>query len=348
METTAEFDAYLGGIVSSCFTTLAIALGTETGLIDFLCAADSPLTIEQISEGTGLKERYVQEWLGAMVSAKLIQLDADSNKFYVQPNHRHPLRVRGAFAQGIVPWCKRFDLVKSCFQKDGPLGFEYSEEPSWFDWFDFYRSVTCDHVVEQEIIPFLGSTLKEKLESGIHVVDIGSGTGNYTIALAKMFPKSTFVGVEYAEVGVHKAEERAKEKGLKNVTFQKGDAHNLPDSWTEMFDWVFIYDVLHDIADPHKAIREVRRIMKHDSVFSLVEIGVHSDLSYNIGDKTAAMYYSASMFVCLPSSLSLEPHKGYGACWGMEACEKAVVEGGLKVISKTKIAGTKILFVCAK
>ena len=35
------------------------------------------------------------------------------------------------------------------------LGYEYEEEPKWFDWFDGYRATTCDYTVDHEIIPRL-------------------------------------------------------------------------------------------------------------------------------------------------------------------------------------------------
>ena len=161
---------------------------------------------------------------------------------------------------------------------------------------------------------------------------------------------SHFTGLEYSEKGLKIGRENAKKDNVNNVSFIHGDAHDLHDSWSGKFDLVFVYDVLHDLPNPQKALEEIYKVLKDDGGLSLVEIGFHSNPSDNAGDMTAAMYYSLSMLVCLPSSLSEESREGYGACWGKEEIEKALVKAKFKLQGKSSmiVAGTKAFFYCTK
>ena len=142
----------------------------------------------------------------------------------------------------------------------------------------------------------------------------------------------------------------AKIHNFGNVSFVSGDAHNMPQAWKGQFDLVFVYDVLHDLPNPHKALEEIYKVLKDDGGLSLVEIGVHSNPVDNVGDMSAAMYYSLGMMVCLPSSLSQESREGYGACWGKEEIEKAIGEANFKLQGKSSlvVVGSKVFYYCTK
>lgn len=68
---------------------------------------------------------------------------------------------------------------------------------------------------------------------------------------------------------------------------------------TNSFDWVFVYDMLHDLPDPSKALAQIHKVMKSDAKFSLFEFGVHSDPLDNVGNSTAAQLYGKYfLYVC--------------------------------------------------
>jgi ubiquinone/menaquinone biosynthesis C-methylase UbiE len=187
-------------------------------------------------------------------------------------------------------------------------------------------------------------------ESGIKVLDVGCGSGNFINLLAERFPKSSFTGLDYSEFGIEKANKVRVEKELSNISFTTGDAHNLPDEWTESFDFVFVYDVLHDLSDPHKALDQIYKVLKKDGCLSLKDFGFHSNPVDNAGNKCAAMHYTVSCFICLQSSMSAPPHIGYGTCWGRENLEKALIDAqfNIKEKSSTTISGSKACYLCTK
>ncbi|WAQ99294.1 Y2258-like protein [Mya arenaria] len=231
-------------------------------------------------------------------------------------------------------------------------GISYAESPEWFEWLNGYRSDTGEDTVNSEIVPIWKqqSSIIPRLESGIKVLDLGCGPGNYTNILSQRFSNSTFVGLDFSESAIEMANRDKAERGLSNVTFQVGDAHNLQEDWTEDFDMVFVYNVLHDLPNPHKTLNQIHRILKPDGCFSLIDIGFHSDPVDNAGDMSAAMYYSCSIFLCLASSMTEEARVGYGACWGREEIEKAVLGAGFKISGESSLVvmGTKCFFFCTK
>ena len=73
--------------------------------------------------------RYVREWLGAVVTAGIVDLDSSGDKFLL-PAHRIPYLTRNGSKNKSVVWCKMvtnlttnaFYKVKDCFPRDGPAG----------------------------------------------------------------------------------------------------------------------------------------------------------------------------------------------------------------------------------
>ena len=126
----------------------------------------------------------------------------------------------------------------------------------------------------------------------------------------------------------------------------KGDVEKLQDSFNEKVDYVFMYDVLHDLPKPLKALEEIYKILKEDGSFTLIDGSAHSNAIDNIGDNDAILNYGFSLFVCLPASMQSEPYVGYGTCWGMEEMEKALNDAKYKVSSVIK--GAYVYYHCTK
>jgi len=82
-----------------------------------------------------------------------------------------------------------------------------------------------------EWISALGG-VKEKLEHGAHVANVGCGHGASTILLAKAFPKSRFSGFDYHEPSLVSACELAREAGVADrITFQRPSAKEFPGTY---------------------------------------------------------------------------------------------------------------------
>ncbi len=103
------------------------------------------------------------------------------------------------------------------------------------------------------------------LEPGLSVLDIGCGPGTITADLAERVAPGMVVAVDlFADVlDVARAEVERRE--LSNVRFATADVHrlDLPD---DGFDVVHAHQVLQHVANPVRALREMRRVCRPGGV----------------------------------------------------------------------------------
>src|SRR5437870_13921254 len=77
------FGGQMVGILNGGILAFMTSIGHRTGLFDKM-AGLPPSTSQQIADATGLNERYIREWLGAMVTGRVIEY-VPSNEAYRLP-----------------------------------------------------------------------------------------------------------------------------------------------------------------------------------------------------------------------------------------------------------------------
>ncbi len=94
---------------------------------------------------------------------------------------------------------------------------------------------------------------------GLDVLDVGCGTGEISLRVAKEFAPRSVTGVDLSESHLRHA--RARAASSEGVTFEQGDALALryPES---RFDTALCRHMLHAIPDPPGVIREMIRVIK--------------------------------------------------------------------------------------
>ncbi|XP_033761960.1 uncharacterized protein LOC117343628 isoform X2 [Pecten maximus] len=286
--------------------------------------------------------RYVREWLGCMVSTKIVSLDAQDRYFIpelLKPALKKALEF--AFFSPVVGVLT--DKVIECYKEDGPQGFGYEGLPTKV--IEAVENKTSDpDTAVDELIKHLPKTL----EPNAVILDLGCGGGIITRALQRRLPKAVITATDYNQDAITKAEKQSKIAGVKYV---KEDATKLPADWKHKFDWVILYDVLHDLPEPDKVMKEIRRVLKDDGFASIVDPDLHSSHASNIGDVgIAGVGYAVSALICLPCSLSVEGAAGHGMGWGTENKEEFLIKSGWKVVKKSKIQKSKFAlnFTCVK
>lgn len=106
-----------------------------------------------------------------------------------------------------------------------------------------------------------GLFLLERLSvaGGMHVLDVGCGTGNLTSHVASL------VGEHGKVVGIDPSNERlaiAHQSEHSNLTFRQGIAEDLSSFPSNSFDIVLVNSTLHWVQDQPKAVREFARVLK--------------------------------------------------------------------------------------
>ncbi len=83
---TEAFTAQLLSIYTGSMLNYMIDIGHRTGL--FAAAARGRATSDELANRAGLHERYVREWLGAMVTGGIVDYEPSTGTFLLPPNTR--------------------------------------------------------------------------------------------------------------------------------------------------------------------------------------------------------------------------------------------------------------------
>lgn len=97
-----------------------------------------------------------------------------------------------------------------------------------------------------------------EIKHGEAALDVGCGTGNYTIELARKGAK--VIGIDSSEEMVAYARIKAKKANIE-TSFHAADAMNLPFQ-DSSFDTVISNGLLCFLKEPEKALMEMRRVLK--------------------------------------------------------------------------------------
>lgn len=122
----------------------------------------------------------------------------------------------------------------------------------------FHRAIEA--VTAQDIAVFFQEALAAlpeltgRLAAGGRVLDVACGGGRWLIALARRFPETTLVGVEFEPDSVGRAMRHVSEAGLDDrIAIENRDPASLP--YGPEFDLVYFQDALHELPDPVGALR---------------------------------------------------------------------------------------------
>ncbi len=107
------------------------------------------------------------------------------------------------------------------------------------------------------------------LKPGEHVLDVACGPGIPSLMAAPLVtPAGSITGIDLAPGMAELASEKARSRGVANVSFRQGDAEDLP--FPEgAFDVVLCNHGLVHTTDRKKALQEMRRVLKGNGRLAL-------------------------------------------------------------------------------
>lgn len=320
----STFRHTLAGINNGGMLNLMLKIGDDLGLFD--AAAQGPATSQQLAERTGLQERYVREWLGAMVTGGIIEYDAGAHTYALPPEHASLLTGADnvtAFAHRTVLFTKHLPGVTEAFKNGG--GVPYTAfRPDFTTFQNLGSRRRHDRFLLSNYLAAVPG-LTERLSRGLRACDIGCGTGHAANLMAQAFPGSTFVGYDIGQDAIDSAREEARQYGLNNASFEVQDAVHFP---TEpKFDLITAFDAIHDQVDPQGVLNQVHAALALGGTFLMLDIKASSNLEDNIGMSLAPSIYSVSVMHCMTVSLA-HGGAGLGTAWGEQLARKMLAEAG--------------------
>ncbi len=223
-----EFAGQLFGFYTGGMLTYLIDIGHRARL--FEAATDGPATSAELADRAGLRERYVREWLGAMVTGGIFEYDPGPAAYHLPAEHA--VCLTGGGANNLAPFAllnthlaKHVHQVTDAFRDGG--GVPYEEfRPEFTDVMDRLGRGGFDEALLTQWLDLVPG-VRGRLAAGARVVDIGCGTGHAVVLMAEAFPASTFVGYDISDEAISRARKEAADVGVGNARFEVRDASTL-------------------------------------------------------------------------------------------------------------------------
>lgn len=321
------FSERIAGDLDAGATALMLSIGHRTGLLDVLDGLGWS-TSARIAEAADLSERYVREWLAAMVVGGIVHYDP-ATRAYLLPAEHGACLTRGAalgnlavYAQFVAMAGAMQGRVLECFETGEGIG--YGEYPC------FHTIMSEDSV--QTVVDSLPTTLNTlipdmvaRLEDGIEVLDAGCGSGRALLALAERYPRSRFTGYDLCDDVIAGATRLAESRGLSNICFVTFDLDGLRER--ERYDLVMSFDAIHDTRDPGRLLGRIHGALRSGGVHLMQDIGGSAHLENNVDFPFAPFLYAMSVVHCTPVSLG-QGGEGLGTMWGWETAERMLRDAG--------------------
>ena len=332
----AAFSGKLLDVINHGSLALMVSIGHRTGLFDAMRDLP-PSTSAEIAAAAGLHERYVREWLGAMVTGGIVDVDETSTRYSLPAEHAAALTRAagmdniGAFTQYIGLLGSVEDDVIECFKRGG--GVPYDRYPRFHAVMAEDSGQSVLSALESHILPLVPG-LHEKLDSGVRMLDAGCGSGRILNRLAELFPNSRFVGLDLSTEATATARAEASAKGLVNVEFIARDLSDFDTTADpEAFDVVTTFDAVHDQARPLSLLKGIHRTLRPGGVYLMQDIKGSSSVRNNIGHPLGTFLYTVSTMHCMTVSLA-QGGEGLGAMWGEEKTREYLQRAGFRSVEK--------------
>ena len=229
-----KLNAFIGQFVTdlgAAVHTGMVVIGEKLGLYKAL--ARGPMSSAQLAAETETDERYLREWLASQAAGGYVTYDENNHEFslseeqaFTLANEDSPAYLPGAFelALGSLAAVPR---IAESFRSGAGMGWHEHVDGVFHGCEKFFRPGYAANLVSSWIPALDG--VKEKLEAGARVADVGCGKGASTILMAKAFPNSQFFGFDYHPQSIEAARESAKRAGVADrVTFEVSKAKEFP------------------------------------------------------------------------------------------------------------------------
>lgn len=327
------FQERVSEIINSGAQAVMISIGHRTGLFDVMARMPAASSAK-IAERAQLAERYVREWLAAMVTAGIIDYDPTAAAYRLPEEHAACLTRDAAlgnlavYAQAVPIFGAVQDKALTFFETGE--GADYADYPCFHQFMAEDSDQTVVAALFDVILPLVAG-IEERLDAGIEVLDAGCGRGRALMAMAARFPASRFTGYDLCPDAIVYAQTEARRRGLANIHFEARDLTGFHEP--ERYDLVTSFDAVHDQKDPQGLLSGLYRSLKPGGVHLMQDIGGSARLENNLDFPMASLWYTASCLHCTPVSIG-QGGEGLGTMWGWETAQRMLGEAGFESIKR--------------
>jgi 2-polyprenyl-3-methyl-5-hydroxy-6-metoxy-1,4-benzoquinol methylase len=323
-------------VLNSASIAVLVSIGHQTALFDTM-ASLPPATSQQIADAAQLNERYVREWLGGLVTGGVVRYDPSSVTYWLPKEHAAFLtRAAGpdnlaSTMQFVAMFGEVEQQVVQRFHEGG--GLPYSAYSRFHDIMASESAGLMDSALVSQIVPLVPG-LRERLEAGIDVADVGCGQGHAVNVLAAAFPASRVTGYDFSPEAIEVGRAEAERLGLPNVSLEVQDVATMDQR--EAFDLVTAFDSIHDQAHPATVLAKIFQALRSGGVLLMRDISASSKVEENLDLPWASFLYAISTMHCMSVSLGLGGD-GLGTAWGEQLAVSMLKAAGFATVTLTQV-----------
>jgi SAM-dependent methyltransferase len=245
-----ELAASIGGFYRSWVAYLGLELGY---FVQLRAAGRDGLAADTLAAATECQPEPTTAWLRAANAHELVDFDGTratlgEDLAAVLLDDDRPEFLGGQVVSTVVASLDYERLVEF-FHTGVPI----AERPP-----RYHRAI--EKVTVQDIAVFFQEglaalpALTDDLVRGMRVLDVACGGGRWLIAVARRFPASHFVGVEFEPDSVARAMRRVSKNGLDDrISIQAREIAEM--AFQAEFQLAYFQDALHEMPDPVGALR---------------------------------------------------------------------------------------------
>lgn len=318
-------------------------LGLKTGLFEAM-KDGAPVASGALAARTGMVPRYVEEWLNGMTAAGWLEHDAEADTFSMPAEHGFLLASEGTdhFMGGLFlagpSLLSQAPAVARAFREGGGVPFEAFDD----DWIAALDLMNCG-AYENRLGSYWMKQLPDidaRLAGGGRALDVGCGVGKVSLALAETYPMAHITGFDPDPGSVAMARAAATRASAGRVSVVEGTIADLaPDP---VFDFVGMFDCLHDLAEPESTLSEIRRRMAPSGAIMVMEPRSGDRLAENV-HPLGTVYFGFSLFHCMTQSLA-HGGPGLGTCMGPEKAMALLRGAGFRDVAVLPIKSQTNMF----
>jgi len=134
-----------------------------------------------------------------------------------------------------------------------------------------------DHPLRRKFQPPYETAVRHSLEPGMTVLEVGPGSGTYTLGAAqRVGEQGRLVTVDIEPKMIERVTRRAEAEGIENIEARVANVYDLPFE-DGTFDVVYMIAVIGEIPEPLRAMREFHRVLSPSGTLVFSELVVDPD-----------------------------------------------------------------------
>jgi len=331
---TRELARQVGVDFGATLTVALAYIGDRLGIFRAI-AENGAMTSAELAHRTGLNERYLREWASTMTAAGYIDYNPSDRKFALNQAQRtvlldewSPLHMTGAF-QYAITCIRQLSPLTEAFRHGGGVPFA-DFGPEIAESIRRMFQAGYEAWVVSLWIPAVPDVHSRLVARG-EVAEVGCGSGQCLMPVAKAFPNSRFTGYDVDPRSIALARQRSAQEGLADrVSFEQVPAEDIVDP--DRFDLVMAFNCIHDMVNPRGALRAIQRALKSAGALMWSEANASDRLEENLNPWGRSLYGASTMH-CMTVSLA-HGGEGLGTVVGEGRARELALEAGFSSFAR--------------